>query len=388
MVRRALIGLTALVGVASAQPVPNATWSLSSPRTTPTVEWSPSGSFVALSTNSAVEVFDSHFNLKWSRAISGAQPSFLSYYNHPDRIHFSGDSASVYIRTSSGNYSQFNVATGALIRSHNFSDWTGDYLLMPVTSPSVPSMLVAVQVSVDGGGTETYNLRAYDESTLALVTSTTLTHPYVSGVDFPVGRYRNRLGAAFYNKLVNPHDGTVVTYNNVGGGAEAWTLGIDPDFGAVQSIQSLTGGTYAAIGSRRIDGFGALTWSNSSTTVPSVLSFAKTTVPSTLGLAPTGTGVWELNYLTGDATTVSASGVSSFTFGSGNANPKDGVKGSADAVRQHRHDSDAVLPREGLDLLVVRVLLEVVILKIERLAVRRQVQPGRDDVGEMAPVGP
>lgn len=320
MVRRALIGLTALVGVASAQPVPNATWTLPSPRTAPTVEWSSNGQYVALSTSSSVQVLDGSYKLKWARTITSAQPSFLSYYNRPDRIHFSATGDSVYVKNGANSYSEYSVATGDLIRTISFPDWTGDYLLSSVTTPTTGKMLIAIQVSVTGG-VETLNLRSYDEATLTLVSTKTLTHTYVPNVDIPIGRYRTRVGVGFYDKLINPSDGTVVDYNGVAGaGSEAWTIGFDYDLGAVQQVVSSASGA-TTIALRRIDAKGVQTWSDASQSVSGQISFVKYG-SVTNGLVGTGSKLHAFDYMTG--AWADYSGPSTVSFGYGAASKVDG----------------------------------------------------------------
>jgi len=315
MVRRALIGLTALVGVASAQPVPNATWTLSSPRTAPTVEWSPDGRYVALSSDSSVEVLDgTTLKVVWSRTVSGALPGFLSMYPHPDRAHFAANSQSVYIRTAAGGtYTQFAVKTGDVLRTHSFSDWSGDYVL----SPQSGNLLVAVKLSV-AGGTETMDIRAYDETTLALVNSRSASHAYVSGVDFPIGRYSNKPYVGFYGKLLNPRNTSTLTWDS--GTTENWNVAFDPDFGVVQTV--VNNGIFN--GSQHVNAAGSVDWTNASMPVVTGVQFAKTAT-STLGMNPTGTTLQVFNYATGGALYESnLLGGGAFSFGSGCVNMKDG----------------------------------------------------------------
>lgn len=318
MVRRALIGLAAFVGVASAQPVPNATWSLPSPRTAPTVEWSPNGSYVVLSTNSSVEVLDgTTLKIKWARTVGGANPSFLSMYPHPDRAHFATDSKSVWVRSAAGNvYTQLDSVTGAVLGTHTYSDWVGDYVVRPVGT-----QMVAIQLSV-AGGVETLNYRTYDPTTWSLVKSGTATHAYIAGVDIPVGAVSGRNSVGFYDKLINAATGQAIG-NLQPVGTTAYHVAFDPDNGILQTVVNSSTGDF--IGNRRIIISGAETWSNTSNLLGTNVGFAKAT-GLTLGITPLGSSFGGFNYLTGATLYNSNAGMASttFTFDSKSIRQKDG----------------------------------------------------------------
>lgn len=311
MIRRALFGLTALIGVASAQSVPNVTWSFSSPRSAPVVEWSPNGGLAVLSTNSSVEVYDgTTFKLKWARTVTGALPTFLNDYPHPDRAKVAADSKSIWIRSAAnGFYTQVDATTGATLSTHAFSDWSGDYVIHPITG----TVLVAIQVSVSGG-VETLNYRTYDPTTWNLVKAGTLTHPYVPGVDIAVGKYGSKVYVGFYDKLVNASTGAALALSSPGAGLKSYNVALDPDGGVLQTVVSTTDGSVA--GTRRLDPAGAQTWATSANLLAQNVGFAKTAAPLTLGVVPKGSSFLGFNYLTGESLFDSNAGLSgaSFTF--------------------------------------------------------------------------
>lgn len=259
------------------------------------MEWSPTGAYVVLSTNSSVEVIDgTTFKLKWARTTSGALPTFLSDYPHPDRAHFTADGKSVWVRSAAGGtYTQYDTSTGAVLSTHTFSDWTGDYVIMPVAA----TVAVAVQVSVSGG-VETLNYRTYDPTTWNLTKSGTASHAYVPGVDIPVGKYGNKTSLGFYDKLIVATTGTVSTLSP-GAGLTGYNVAFDPDFGVLQTV--VDSGTGSFVGTRRVDSVGAQTWSSSSNLLGQNVGFAKpTTGGLTLGLTPQGTTILGFDYLTGN----------------------------------------------------------------------------------------
>lgn len=282
MVRRALFGLSMLIGVAAAQS--SATWTFSSPRTAPDVEWSPSGNYVALSTNSGVYVFNSSFRLKWTKTTGGALPSFPNY-SHPDRVHFSADSSSVWVRTgANGTFTEFSTDTGAVLRTHTFSDWDGDYALTPMTDA-----LVAVKITVSAG-VETIKIRSYNKSTLdPILTGTTFTHPYVAGADKPTVRFMNADYVGFYNRIINVTTGASSNWDNGTAMTEVWTLGSDMTNSLVQATMKNDGaGNYTQQSIRYQKNLVSTAWTSTNIQILGPLSLHFST-PNWLGFSSNGT---------------------------------------------------------------------------------------------------
>jgi|GEM_PF-2619929 len=293
------------MGAAVAQTVPNAAWSLLAPRSVPTVEWSGNGTYVLLTTNSAVEVLNGKtMQVLWSRTSTGAQPTFASTYGLSDQAHMTPDSGFVWIRSAAGpTYTKVATSNGLSVTSHVFSDWTQDYILQPVGKE-----LLAYRIDLSGS-TYTYTYRAYDGTTFHLNASGTLTHSASSGLSsltIPTGVSGTNDLAFFFDVSVNTKTGAITSYHP-GVNQEAWTVGIDPSGGLLQAVESLSGGTYTPIGTQRLLSTGAVSWTSNTFAYPAPLGptppLGFMATPSgggnSIAVASFGTGIAAFDWLTG-----------------------------------------------------------------------------------------
>jgi hypothetical protein len=227
-----------------------------------------------LKTDTDIEVLNSKLTLLWSHYVGGVEPSSAATFGS-DLAHFDlyGSTFYVWARTGAGNtFSQFAGPTGALLKTHTFTDWgTTSYLLQPVGTE-----LVAYNVT-DAGGTYTLSYRVYNGGNLGLIKAGTLTHSDAGGLSMLPLTFGVCNGAVsgdadrvnFFNQGVYTSFGKTFTNPAPGAGEEAWTVAVDAAGGVIQAIVSSPTTAPSIIGGQRLTATGTTSWSSTSFVFPS-----------------------------------------------------------------------------------------------------------------------